>query len=81
MNYLAKKSHWSNTMKRIISEGEVIDLPEEVGGTQPDLYIKNEKTGKPSKDDLIEKALDAKLGTEEELKGMSYSDLSSLLKN
>lgn len=80
MNFLSKKEHWSNQLKRLISEEEVIDLPEEIGSTQPDLYVRNEKAGKPTKDDLIEKAIDAKLGTEEELKSKSYSELIAMLK-
>lgn len=79
--YIATTAHSSNLLNRPIAVGEPVEIPEEEAKRNPHLYDpRQSRGGKPSLEDLINKALQMNLGKEADLKKMSYAELAAAIK-
>ncbi len=79
--YVSKLEHHSNHLHRLVKAGEAVLLPEEEAARNRHLYEpKVSKSGKPSLEDLINRALQMNLGKEEDIKKMPYEQLAALVK-
>lgn len=80
--YIAKLTHRCAALGRDIAQGDRVEIPREVAEADPWLYEAVTKTGgKPTTEDLINKALQMNLGKEADLAKLPYSELSRLIKS